>query len=218
MHTLRRRRSVALAPVLGLLLLTGCGSDHDGHTGATPAPSGTPSSAPSSNQSPASTTGAAAADVEFAQQMIVHHEGAVEMAEQALDPSTGAGPEVQALATRIRDAQEPEIATMTGWLTAWGAPLTATDDGHGDHEDHGAMSGTMPGMMDAATEKALAQARGAEFDRLFLQAMIAHHEGAITMSRTEIDNGKDPAALDLARSVERSQTAEIEEMRGLLGG
>jgi uncharacterized protein (DUF305 family) len=172
-----------------------------------------------------------AADVAFAQQMIVHHQGAVEMADLA--PSRAANQQVKDLAARIKAAQAPEIEQMTGWLTLWGAAMststsasTTSDDGM----DHGGMSGmgkegqmstgatgmAMPGMMSDAQMQELTGATGADFDRLVLQLMIVHHQGAFEMSDTEIAQGSNPAALALAESIKTSQTAEIAEMQQLL--
>jgi uncharacterized protein (DUF305 family) len=171
-----------------------------------------------------------AADLSFAQQMIVHHQGAVEMADLA--PSRAASQQVKDLAARIKAAQAPEIEQMTGWLTLWGAAMststeTSTSD---DGMNHGGMSGmgksgemstaatgmAMPGMMSDAQMQQLTDATGAEFDRLFLQLMIMHHQGAIEMSDTELAQGSNPEAIALAGSIKISQTAEITEMQQLL--
>jgi uncharacterized protein (DUF305 family) len=175
-----------------------------------------------------------AADLAFAQQMIVHHQGAVEMAELALNRA--ADQQVKDLAARIKAAQAPEIEQMTGWLTLWGATMpgstaaSTTADGMGGM-DHGGMSGTdtsgetssgassgmaMPGMMSDTQMQQLTAATGADFDRLFLQLMIMHHQGAVEMADTEIAQGSNPAALALAESIKTSQTAEIAEMQQLL--
>jgi uncharacterized protein (DUF305 family) len=74
----------------------------------------------------------------------------------------------------------------------------------------------MPGMMSDAQMQELTAATGAEFDRLFLQLMIVHHQGAIEMADTELADGSNPAAVALAESITTSQTAEITEMQQLL--
>jgi uncharacterized protein (DUF305 family) len=189
---------------------------------------------------PAASADHNAADLSFAQQMIVHHQGAVEMADLApsravemadLAPSRAASQQVKDLAARIKAAQAPEIEQMTGWLTLWGAAMStatavSTSDGTGGM-DHGGMSGmgksgemstgmAMPGMMSDAQMQQLTDATGAEFDRLFLQLMIMHHQGAIEMSDTELAQGSNPEAIALAGSIKTSQTAEITEMQQLL--
>lgn len=182
------------------------------------------------------------ADVTFAQQMIVHHQGAIEMTDLAL--TRAASQEVKDLAIAIKAAQAPEIEQMTGWLQAWGAGMTPTSmmsgaagmgsammtssDGAGG-VDHG-MGGSaetapssatpggmqMPGMMTADQTTQLTAATGADFDKLFLQLMITHHQGAVQMAETELAQGANPDALALAESIKTSQTAEIATMQQLL--
>lgn len=152
------------------------------------------------------------ADVTFAQEMIPHHRQAIEMAALAGDRAGDA--EVRRLAADIEAAQQPEIATMTGWLESWGEEVP--EDGM-DHADMGHGSeDAMGGMMSAEEMAELEQARGAEFDRLFLQMMVAHHEGALEMARTEQAEGENPDALKLAEKIEADQQAEIAEMQQLL--
>ena len=150
-----------------------------------------------------------AADIEFAQGMIAHHEQAIEMAEIALDPATGASPEVVDLATRIQAAQDPEVELMTGWLTAAGEPVAMdTSDGHD-------MS-SMEGMMTADQMDEMAAMTGADFDQMWLEMMIAHHEGAISQSETVKADGSNVDVLLLADQIITAQQAEIAEMQALL--
>jgi uncharacterized protein (DUF305 family) len=143
--------------------------------------------------------------------MIAHHEQAVETAEIALDPSRSAGPEVIDLATRIQAAQGPEIEQMTAWLTAAGESITMDmSDGHDMSE--------MDGMMSAEQMDALAAASASAFDRMWLEMMIAHHEGAISQSQTVKADGSDPDVLALADQIITAQQAEISEMQTLLEG
>lgn len=151
------------------------------------------------------------ADVAFAQGMVPHHEQAVEMADLALDPSAAAGDEVTALAERVKAAQQPEIDLMTQWLDDWDEPLAA-----GDHDGHDMES--MDGMMSDDEMEALASAEGDEFDTMWLELMIRHHEGALAMAETALDDAESPATLDLAEAVITSQQAEIDEMSALLAG
>ncbi len=150
----------------------------------------------------ANTGPVSAADVMFAQQMIPHHEQAVEMADLALANAT-ASSEVTDLARGIKDAQAPEIATMTGWLKGWGAPQAM-------EMDHGT-----DGMMSEAQMSRLSSATGQEFDSLWLDLMVAHHEGAITMSRDVLSTTRDDEVAALARSIVDGQTAEITRMKAL---
>lgn len=150
------------------------------------------------------------ADIAFAQQMVPHHEQAVEMAR--LVPAADASPEVVELAAQIEKAQQPEIATMKEWLDDWDA---AQDDGH-DMSGMDGMDG-MDGMMSDADLDRLGTLSGAAFDRAWLTMMIAHHEGAITMAQDELAEGDDPDAKRLARDIIETQQREIATMKGLLG-
>ncbi len=196
------------APVIAVALtatLTACGSDD-----TTTADTITTDSVAVTDGS--STTGEVtlnAADIEFAQGMIAHHEQAIEMAEIALDPNAGASAEVVDLATRIQAAQDPEVELMTGWLTAAGESVTMdTSDGHD-------MS-SMEGMMTADQMDELAAMTGAEFDQMWLEMMIAHHEGAISQSETVKADGSNADVLLLADQIITAQQAEIAEMQALL--
>ncbi len=189
------------APTIALALavtLAACGSDDS--TSTDTAASGS-----------VATASLNAADIEFAQGMIAHHEQAIEMAEIALDPNVGASPEVVDLATRIKGAQDPEVELITGWLTAAGEPV-AMDASEG-HD----MS-SMEGMMTAGQMDAMAAMSGADFDQIWLQMMIAHHEGAVSQSQTVKANGSNADVLALADTIIKAQQAEITEMQALLQG
>lgn len=147
------------------------------------------------------------ADVTFAQMMIPHHRQAIEMA--GLASSRASSPEVKRLAEQIRGAQDPEIATMTGWLKDWSEPTSMSHlSGHD--------TGSMPGTMSDSDMKKLETLTGRGFDRAFLDMMTAHHNGAIEMARTEQSNGKYGPAKEMARSIETGQSAEGDKMRALL--
>ena len=187
-----------LAALFAVTLVGACGNDNmDGmdHGKSTP-----PSTKEAADHN--------AADVTFAQEMIPHHAQAITMAKVAA--TNAADPKVKDLAKRIEDAQDPEIKTMSDWLKAWGEDVPASDMGGMDH-------GSMPGMMSSSEMAALEKAAGAEFDKMFLQMMIRHHEGAIEMAKTEQSSGKSTDAKKLAGEIEKAQTAEITEMQGLLG-
>lgn len=153
------------------------------------------------------------ADVMFAQMMIEHHRQAIEMA--SLADTRAASTDVKALATKIKQAQQPEIDTMTGWLTAWDkpAPMPSMSGGM----DMGSMShGPMPGAMTDADMSKLMDAKGAAFDKQFLTMMIAHHQGAVTMAKQESTQGSSPDAKALADKIVTDQQAEITQMQDLL--
>jgi uncharacterized protein (DUF305 family) len=153
-------------------------------------------------------------DVAFAQGMIPHHAQAVEMSELAATNTSN--PEVQALATEIIAAQGPEIELMTEWLTAWGAEVP---DPEASMDENMEMAGgmMMSGMISDSDFEKLRAARDAEFDRLYLELMILHHEGAIEMAQQELDGGDSPEAKELAQRIIDAQQAEITRMEALLG-
>ena len=150
-----------------------------------------------------------AGDVTFAQQMIPHHSQALDMAK--LVPSRSTNTKVLDLASRIEKAQDPEIRQMRSWLTAWGAGMPGMTQ-----EPMPGMSGSMPGMMSDADLKQLQAAKGAEFDKMWLDMMIKHHQGAIDMAKTELTKGGNADAKALAQKIIDAQQTEITEMQGLL--
>ncbi|MFD0374962.1 DUF305 domain-containing protein [Streptomyces sp. NPDC127112] len=157
------------------------------------------------------------ADVTFAQEMIPHHRQAIVMSQMAR--THNASPEVKALALKIQKAQQPEIDTMTGWLTAWDEKVPqgmgGMDDMNGmGHDDDDATS--TPGMMNSQQMTNLNGTTGRAFDTMFLTMMIEHHEGAIDMAKTEQQQGSYTPAKDLATDIIKTQTAEIAQMRTML--
>ncbi|MEU6719309.1 DUF305 domain-containing protein [Nonomuraea sp. NPDC046802] len=205
-RSLGKRLSAAVAAGTGaLVLLTACGGGGDGSmaghdtSSASAAPATTAAAQPGASFNDA--------DVMFAQMMIPHHQQAVEMAELA--DTRAADSEIKELATKIKAAQDPEIKTLQGWLQEWGKPTGGMDDMQG--MDHG-----MPGMMSAEDMKKLEDAKGAAFDKQFAQMMIAHHEGAIQMAKTEQTQGANPEAKEMAKTIETAQQAEIEQMRKII--
>jgi len=199
-------RTIALAATAALatILLAGCA----------PTPLGTPgngtrpnaSSSPAAPSSPSTSDAHNNADVMFAMMMIPHHQQAIEMSDMIIAKS-GIDPQITELAQKIKDAQQPEITKMQGWLDAWGVgdPGDMMDD-----MDHG------NGMMSGDDMSELQSAAGADAGRIFLDQMIQHHEGAIDMATDEVDDGQNPDAITLAKNIIMSQTAEIEVMTGLL--
>jgi uncharacterized protein (DUF305 family) len=156
-----------------------------------------------------------ATDVGFAQGMIPHHAQAVEMADLALEKSTNA--DVLALAKQIKASQNPEIQTMSGWLQSWGQKVPSTDSMSGGGHDMTDMGGMMMDvMMTEADMKKLESSSGTAFDRLWMELMIQHHEGAVRMSEDELKDGKNPDVKALAQTIVTSQQAEISTMNSLL--
>ncbi|RFU20602.1 DUF305 domain-containing protein [Geodermatophilus marinus] len=189
----------------GAIVLAGCSDGGEGASAGSSA-EGTAAADSSANDSTAHND----ADVAFVQGMLPHHEGALRMAQLA--DGRASDPRVIDLADRIEAAQGPEIETMTGWLEAWGEPLPEEDMGG---MDHGSGGMDMEGMSQEDMT-ALDSSSGAEFDRMFLEMMIPHHQGAVDMAETEIADGSNPDAVEMAREIVESQTAEIEEMQTLL--
>ncbi|WP_342775859.1 DUF305 domain-containing protein [Micromonospora pisi] len=194
-----------VAALAALILAAGCGDD-----GGMPTMDHGASKAPTTAASSSATSDFNDSDVMFAQMMIPHHQQAVEMADQAT--TRAKDPELKSLAAQIKTAQAPEISTMTGWLTAWGRP-TAAPGASGGHDAHG--SG-MPGMMSEQDITMLTSATGTDFDRKFAEMMIAHHNGAITMAKTEQASGASPQAKEMAGQIEKSQAVEVKQLQGIL--
>jgi uncharacterized protein (DUF305 family) len=155
------------------------------------------------------------ADAEFISGMIDHHAQAVLMAGWA--PSHGANGSIRGLAERIVVAQRDEIAFMQRWLRERREPVPDADASHMmmagmDHK-------LMPGMLTPEQLTQLNQARGADFDRLFLTFMIQHHEGAITMVDKLFSSngaGQDEDIFKFASDVHADQTTEIDRMSLML--
>ncbi|PZF83907.1 DUF305 domain-containing protein [Jiangella anatolica] len=202
----RKRFTLPIVAIaLAGAVLAGCGSDSGDDTGGGTVAPGDSATTASSN----------AADVEFAQAMIVHHTQAVEMARMV--PANGVSAELTELAAAVEAAQQPEIDQLTAMLDRWGADAAPTGGGGGGHAGHGGGdTAGMEGMMSAEDMDALAAATGAEFERLWLTMMIEHHEGAIAMAGTELADGADAEAQALAQTIVDAQQAEITRMEELL--
>jgi uncharacterized protein (DUF305 family) len=205
MRSATHRVAAALAAATTALFLSSCSSPasdaHAGHEHADePVITGQPA-------------GYNADDVAFATNMIPHHQQAVDLSAMVPDRSTNAG--LVALAQQISAAQQPEINVMKVFLVQWtdgaGNP-TSSNSGHAGHGN------AMQGMVDAATMTKLQSLTGAEFDKLWLESMIGHHQGAIEMAKAEIANGDNVDAKDLAKNIVTTQEAEIGQMKQMVGG
>ncbi|WP_167107885.1 DUF305 domain-containing protein [Mycobacterium sp. DL592] len=146
-------------------------------------------------------------DVMFAQMMIPHHQQAVQLAAMVPDRSTN--PELVKLAATISGEQQPEINAMKALLVQWDISPNAA----ADHSDM-----PMDGMVDDATMAKLGTLKGQEFDTLWLQSMISHHQGAIAMAGGEVAAGKSPDMITMAQNIVTAQQAEIDQMKKMLGG
>lgn len=172
-----------------------------------------------------------AADIGYMHRMVEHHGQALVMTELALEQAEDAT--VRGIAERIEASQGPEIEVMRAWLNRHDAAEAGGQDGqdgHGEHGGHGDGAdggddsaggdhgghGAMPGMATAEELDALRAAGGAEFDALFLELMIRHHEGAVTMAAEVLGTTTDQTVEQLATDVIATQNAEIGRM-GELG-
>lgn len=162
------------------------------------------------------------ADVDFMTNMIGHHAQALIMSDLA--PKNNASSEIQVLAARIINAQKDEIATMQTWLRDRKQPVPevhieglmlmihGVEGGHHDHMK-------MDGMLSQEQLVELSEAKGKDFDRLFLTYMIQHHQGAVTMVKTLISTDgavQDEGAFRLATDINVDQITEIERMKLML--
>jgi uncharacterized protein (DUF305 family) len=160
------------------------------------------------------------ADVEFMQGMIMHHAQAVEMT--VLIASHTENKDLRSLGARISSSQSDEIRFMRRWLATRGEadslPRMA-DMNMSKTEDSGDAMALMPGMLTPKQMEALRNAKGAEFDRLFLEGMIQHHGGALTMVKDLFDTpgaGQDAELFNFATDADNTQRAEIKIMQGML--
>ncbi len=170
---------------------------------------------------PASTRGTlpqpSHADVEFMQGMIMHHSQAVEMT--ALIPSHTENKDLRSLGARISSSQADEIKLMQRWLAARGEPISMAMPGMPDMNTSGKPMALMPGMLTPEQMEALRNAKGAEFDRLFLTGMIQHHNGALIMVKDLFDTagaGQDADVFNFATDADNTQRAEIRIMQSML--
>ncbi|RJQ78805.1 DUF305 domain-containing protein [Pseudonocardiaceae bacterium YIM PH 21723] len=145
-------------------------------------------------------------DVHYLQMMIMHHRQALEMT--ALAPGRVLDPRVKSIAKRIEVGQGPEIDMMSAWLTDHGQRVPAPDE-----KPHH----PMPGMATPEQMAALKASSGAEYDRQFLQLMITHHQGAITMVEDDRPKLSDEQVKQMADDVIPSQSAEIQRMKEIQG-
>ncbi|PZQ89531.1 MAG: DUF305 domain-containing protein [Leifsonia xyli] len=200
-----RIRTLALASgaLAAALVLAGCSSNNDNMDGMAGMDHGSMGmGSPSSSSADAN-----AADSMFAMMMIPHHQQAVVMSDMML-AKDGLDPRITELAQQIKDAQGPEIDKMKSWLDGWGTPY--------DESSAMSMGDMMSGMLSDDDLSALDAATGTDASKLFLTQMIAHHEGALEMAQSEVDNGQNADAVALAKEIVTAQTAEIATMKELL--
>ncbi len=197
MHT-TTTRTLAIAAALTLgLTLAGCSTSTNGSDIGSASASASASASSAHNDQ----------DVVFAQMMLPHHEQAVEMSDVLLAKGSGVDPDVADLAEQIKAEQSPEIQQLSTWLQGWGEPTES---------DHSGTGHSMSGMMSDADLDDLGQASAEDAGKLFLEQMVQHHEGAVDMAETEVDEGENADAVALAKAIVRSQTEQITQMQDVL--
>ncbi|MCA1274563.1 DUF305 domain-containing protein [Streptomyces rubiginosohelvolus] len=211
-----RSTALAAAAIAAALVLGACDADSGDGTSDKAKDTGPGVVAPGRPGEPARTLSAEeareetgqdtanSADFRYAQMMIEHHAQALVMTELA--PERASRSTVKRLAERIAAGQKPEIGAMEGWLKRNGG------DKRKQHHDHSGM----PGMATEAQLKELRGADGKAFDKLFLELMITHHQGAITMATEALTEGNDIFVEEMASDVVAQQTVEIDRMRGMM--
>jgi uncharacterized protein (DUF305 family) len=191
----RFRLSSVATTLLVLPIVSGCGA--------------TTQSAAHAPPKPVSRYPSIEADARFMSAMIGHHSQALVMAGWA--PTHGASASVRRLAERIMSGQQDEIATMQQWLGDRELPVPeGSHMGHGHH---------MPGMLTDAQMKQLEEAKGPEFDRLFLTFMIQHHRGAVAMVKELFGTpgaAQDETVFKFASDANVDQSTEIARMERML--
>ena len=214
MRTTRRLLAAASAAVL---MLSGCSSDGDDSDPKSDTPVVQLGAPGESNRtlSPEEVEGLeepehAEADVAFVQGMVPHHQQALEMT--AMVDQRSDSRQIALLAERIEVSQADEISQMESWLTERGEELA------GDHSHHGGHAELMPGMLNRPELGMLRAADGRRFDRLFLNYMIRHHEGAVIMVEELFSGGggQESDVFQLANHIESDQLVEIARMKQML--
>ncbi len=195
-----RRAALALAAAVSLLALPACAA-----AAATPgSPPADATSAPA--PAPAATGPVNDADVMFLQMMIPHHRQGMAMADLARTRAVRG--EVRTLAMAVETTQGDEVRAMTAWLLGWGRPLTADARAH---DAHGGLHATSPEEITT-----LAKMTGAEFERRFLNVMIAHQTNAMEMARAEVGAGMNAQVKSFAHRIDQSRLAQVRQMLGEL--
>jgi uncharacterized protein (DUF305 family) len=195
------RRAFAVATSIAVLLVLGCsGQSSSGGGGSAPPPEAVSGVAADVNQE----------DVRFARLMAPHHDQAVSMCEMVLSKQ-GVKPEVLDLAEQIGMVRESQFETLNGWIQSWdpGGDLEPAEDENAPH--HGGH-----GLMTERQMQELDLADGPAAQRLFLEGMIRHHEGAVAIAEAEVTGGSYPDAVELAKEMVATQKAEIATMQQIL--
>ncbi|MBI1379301.1 MAG: DUF305 domain-containing protein [Frankiales bacterium] len=176
---------------------------------------GTSSGSAAPSTSSTSMMPGAASDIAFAQAMIAHQQQCVVTADVAL--AQASSPNMKDLATRIKTAHAPEIATVIAWLRGWDQPTTMASSSDGSMGGMDTCSATQSGMMSDQDRMALKAATGSRFDQTWLHMMITHHEGAIAMAQ-QVHDSINPAVKALADGSALTHPSEADATRTMLAG
>ncbi|GAB3722402.1 DUF305 domain-containing protein [Amycolatopsis oliviviridis] len=188
----------SLATALAAVVLAGC-SDEAPQSQTAP-----PGTSPVAQQAAVPFNDA---DLTFARQALAHHQQGVDLASLA---ETRAGNEqLKALAKRVIDTHEPEIARLSGLIESWGQP--APDDPNLEHVQR-------DGYISPGDLAQLAGLSGKDFDRQFVSRLLRQREAGVRIAEAETQHGRNPDARDLAATTARSQQQEITDLRGLQNG
>lgn len=148
-------------------------------------------------------------DLRFIDAMMLHHQGAVDMAKEVLNKSQR--PEMKKLAEDIITAQNREINQMKQWRKTWYPKASSTPMAH--HPQMGHMMPMSQEMMQSMMMSMDLGAANAEFDKRFINAMIPHHEGALVMAQDALSKSKRPEIKKLSQDIVTSQQKEIDQMK-----
>jgi uncharacterized protein (DUF305 family) len=148
-------------------------------------------------------------DLRFIDGMILHHQGAIDMAKEVQEKSQR--PEMKQLAEEIITAQNQEIAQMREWRTAWYP--NAGDKPLAYHAEMGHMMEMTPEQMQAMMMSMDLGAADEEFDLRFINAMIPHHEGAVVMAQDALEKSQRPEIKNLSQEIIKAQETEINQMK-----
>src|SRR5690625_2914622 len=195
----------ALTVVVALVVGLAAGGCH--RSSPESQPESRPQSPSSSSAQPAGT--GSAADIAFLQDVAVHHQQALELT--AMVPGQSSNPALVALAEQIAAQQRTELQGCQAQLLQWEVP-GATPKRPGSAPD----TPDVPGMLGQPAIDELRSLHGPAFDKLWLQSMIAHHRGAITLAHNEIENGQSPDAVSIAQSLAVRQQTQIDQLNQLL--
>lgn len=220
-----RRRLLPVTIAISVSLAA-CGSDSDSPlpagTVTTATSLGTDSSSPVQTSPESGSTSARFndADVFFTQNIVANHEQAITIADFALELGSGASDEVRGLAERIKAGQDVEVSLLSGWLDDWHHP--AGEDHNSTHLGDPTHDGEISpvyggaGMLSTEDLDQLMRLNGRDFDQAWLQAMIGHHQGAISLAGTVTTDGDNAEVQALAAQEIATHGSEVEEMNKLL--